>query len=261
VGVRGPSFTARGVAQVRASIDRTAGDPDGAAAADRLTSDLQTALPLGLGRTLRSYLAARTRYFDDIVRTATGSAPAQIVLVGAGYDDRAIRFRAPQVTFVEIDHPDTQVDKLARLRRLDINTTGIAYVPVDLESEGVVSRLDDALDPSTPTTIICEALVPYLTRHATEWLLSSLATLPGTRRTLAVEMPVAPRSLPGRMALTVLRAATRATREPLHTICADEDDAEQLLISAGWTIVRHSSGAQLGMPSATQDISYIIAET
>jgi hypothetical protein len=52
---------------VRASIDRTASDPDNAVAADRLTNDLRTGLPLHLGRTLRGYLIARTSYFDDVI--------------------------------------------------------------------------------------------------------------------------------------------------------------------------------------------------
>jgi hypothetical protein len=74
-------------------------------------------------------------------------------------------------------------------------------------------------------------------------------------------MPVAPRSLSGRIALSVLRAGTRVTREPLRTICADANDAEQLLTTSGWTVTNHQTGAQLGMPTATHDISYISSET
>lgn len=254
----GPSFTARGVAQVRASIDRATTSPADSEAADELAGDLRTGLPLGMGRTLRSYLTARTRYFDDIVLTAL-RAPAQIVILGAGYDDRAIRFRSSTATFIEVDHPDTQADKLRRLQRLGIRTDGVAFRPVDLEDPDLSLGLDDILDAVPPTTIVCEALLPYLTPGAADRVLSALTTLPGSKRTIAIEVPVAPRSLSGRVAMRILQVGTRVTREPLRTICADAHDAEHLLTSTGWTIASHSTGSELDMPRATAEVSYITA--
>src|SRR5262245_20698556 len=113
--MRGPSLTARGVAEVRATIDREGTLSGDHAGADRLSADLRTGLSLHLGGTMCGYLTARTRFFDEVVEGAVASAPTQIVILGAGYDDRSLRFRSHGVQFVEIDHPDTQRDKLERL--------------------------------------------------------------------------------------------------------------------------------------------------
>ena len=61
-------------------------------------------------------LAARTRFFDERVLEAISDGIGQVVILGAGYDDRALRFRSPGVRFFELDHPATQADKARRLR-------------------------------------------------------------------------------------------------------------------------------------------------
>ena len=63
-------------------------------------------------------LIARTRFFDDRVLAALSAGIRQVVILGAGYDDRALRFRSPGVRFFELDHPATQADKARRLRAM-----------------------------------------------------------------------------------------------------------------------------------------------
>src|SRR5687768_9993771 len=99
-----PSFTARGIAHVRARLNRPSavtGDPDAGAL---LAQDLGMSLPLQLYGPFVSYVRGRTRFFDSQVADALGSAPGQVVIVGAGYDDRALRFRTPDIRFIEVDH-------------------------------------------------------------------------------------------------------------------------------------------------------------
>jgi methyltransferase (TIGR00027 family) len=60
-------------------------------------------------------MAARTRFFDSGLLHACERGVGQVVIVGAGYDGRPLRFRRPGVTFYELDHPATQADKRARL--------------------------------------------------------------------------------------------------------------------------------------------------
>jgi O-methyltransferase involved in polyketide biosynthesis len=52
----------------------------------------------------------------------------QVVILGAGYDGRALRFRTPGVRFFEVDHPATQIDKLRRLAALGVSVAGISFV-------------------------------------------------------------------------------------------------------------------------------------
>ena len=62
------------------------------------------------------------------VMAAISSGIGQIVIVGAGYDDRALRFRTRGVTFYEIDHPSTQADKARRLHALQVEAEPLVLV-------------------------------------------------------------------------------------------------------------------------------------
>jgi hypothetical protein len=73
--------------------------------------------PASAGR-LGPSIIARTRFFDGRVLAAISAGTGQVVILGAGYDDRALRFRSPGVRFFELDHPATQADKARRLRAL-----------------------------------------------------------------------------------------------------------------------------------------------
>ncbi len=67
---------------------------------------------------LQPSIAARTRFVDAEVTGAIEAGLRQVVTCGAGYDDRALRFRTSGVRFFELDHPATQADKARLLRAL-----------------------------------------------------------------------------------------------------------------------------------------------
>jgi hypothetical protein len=94
-----PSLTARHVAWQRASLERAAGrygDPD---AEKRLDASLHGwfRLPGAVGVPM----ASRTRFFDETTLSAIHGAVRQVVILGAGYDGRALRFAHPGVRFFE----------------------------------------------------------------------------------------------------------------------------------------------------------------
>src|ERR1700689_3221406 len=110
----GPSRTSQAVALTRAELDRphsVDGDP---AAQRELCAGLEFSPPAWL----RPSIEARTRFMDGQVIAAVASGVRQIVICGAGLDDRALRFRTAGVRFLEVDHPVTQADKAARLLRM-----------------------------------------------------------------------------------------------------------------------------------------------
>ena len=86
----------------------------------------------------------------------------QVVVVGAGYDDRALRFRTPGVRFFEVDHPPTQADKRGRVEQLGA-AGDVSFVPVDLARDDLGSALDQAgHDDTAATLFIAEGLLVYL---------------------------------------------------------------------------------------------------
>ena len=102
------------VALIRAGFDRPH-SPDGNPDAQKeLCEDMR---PVSADRFVARD-GRRTRFVDDQVLDAISAGIPQIVVLGAGYDDRALRFTTPGVRFFEVDHPATQTDKERRLGRL-----------------------------------------------------------------------------------------------------------------------------------------------
>ena len=89
------------------------GEPEAELALDRDVRGL-VAVPLGP----RNRLDARTRFVDSEVARAIGHGVDQVVLLGAGYDARSLRFGGGATQWFEVDHPETQDDKRRRLSSL-----------------------------------------------------------------------------------------------------------------------------------------------
>jgi methyltransferase (TIGR00027 family) len=123
------------------------------------------------------YMQVRTRVIDDIVRGFHGD---QIVLLGAGYDCRALRL--PELggrRVFEIDHPATQGHKRRVLERLGAQSPS-TYVTWDFETMPT-EDLPDALaeaghDANAPSLTIWEGVTMYLTEPAIDASLRAIAT-------------------------------------------------------------------------------------
>src|SRR5438874_10404338 len=66
-------------------------------------------------RGLRAFAAARSRIVEDEVARAVADGLTQFVVLGAGLDTFAYRNPYPGLQVYEVDHPDTQAWKRARL--------------------------------------------------------------------------------------------------------------------------------------------------
>lgn len=108
-------------------------------------------------------MVARTVAIDDAVRDA---ASPQLVILGAGLDGRAWRMpELSRVTVFEVDHPDSQRDKLARAATLTKFAADVRFVPVDFTRDSLDETLASAgHDPARATTWIWEGVVMYLTQ-------------------------------------------------------------------------------------------------
>ena len=138
---------------------------------------------------LSHYVPLRTRAIDDALRDAVSSGATQLVVLGAGLDNRAYRIdELASVRAFEVDYPSTQRDKVARLDALPSKPVptakSLVRVPVDFERD----RLDQALliaglDPAERTFWIWEGVVVYLTREAISGTLAAVSALsaPGSR--------------------------------------------------------------------------------
>lgn len=117
------------------------------------------------------WMQLRTRAYDDVLRAFVRAGGRQVVLLGAGYDCRALRFSDSlrEVTFVEVDHPSTQAHKRAVLEAAALRSSA-RYVAWDFERD-VLSALperlrDEGLRADAPTLTFWEGVTMYLSEIA-----------------------------------------------------------------------------------------------
>lgn len=230
----GPSRTSQSVATVRSGLARPStpgGDPTAQA---RLCAGM---VPGVLTPPLAAHLAARTRCIDAGVLGAIGAGVVQVVILGAGYDDRAIRFRSPGVHFVEVDHPATQADKARRLAALGHDGSGVTLAPADFRTDDVASVLEDCgHDARRPTLFVAEGLLVYLDRPTTTALLSGLRRRATGTSVLVATLAVHPEGLDSAVVVARANAArAHAAREPWRTILPLAAQRE-LVGGSGWSV-------------------------
>jgi methyltransferase (TIGR00027 family) len=137
-----------------------------------------------------AYMQVRTRVLDDVLVEFTRAGGAQVVLLGAGFDCRAVRFRheLDGGTVFEVDFPATQRKKRATLA--GVASSRVEYLAWDFEHEAtgdLPARLA-ALghDRSRPTLIIWEGVTMYLTERAIGDTLAAVRSLGAPRSLLAM---------------------------------------------------------------------------
>ncbi len=228
-----PSRTSQAVATVRADFDRPA-SPGGDAGAQRR-------LCLGMVRStstwLRPHLEARTRFFDRQVLEALAAGVGQVVILGAGYDDRALRFRTPGARFFELDHPATQADKRRRLLAIDPDLDGVTLASVDLGADDVGRVLAGAgHDAGADTLFVAEGLLVYLDRATNHRVLAALAARATPDSVLAASLAVHDSGLADDEVAERANARRPGGRvEAWHTILT-RPDYDDLLEHAGWLV-------------------------
>jgi methyltransferase (TIGR00027 family) len=123
------------------------------------------------------YVLHRTDFFDtEFSRGARGKIP-QIIILGAGYDTRALRFKdeLTETHVFEVDAPFTARQKLDILRDNRIDAGHIAFVSVDFETDDLFERLRHAgLDTDKEALILWEGVTLYLTAEAVDATLKSI---------------------------------------------------------------------------------------
>jgi len=227
----GISRTSQAVALTRVRMERPhspGGDPGAQA---RLCEGMRPTP----GTRLRPMLTARTRFFDQSVLGAIARNVRQIVICGAGYDDRALRFRTPGVRFFELDQGPTQADKARRLHAMDTDLSGLTLGTADFRRDDVAAVLAGCgHDAGQPTLFLCEGVLIYLDQATVARFLSGLASCAAPGSTLAVSLAVHDEDLPTERVVTAANARRRAARtEPWQTILPERAQLG-LLQSAGW---------------------------
>ncbi len=112
------------------------------------------------------YIIARTKYIDGVFKEALAQGFDQILIFGAGFDTRALRFSndTGRVRIFELDAPSTQNAKIGQYRKLNLSIPpNLFFVPIDFDRESLPEKLESAgFDKDKRSLFILEGLVMYL---------------------------------------------------------------------------------------------------
>ena len=126
--------------------------------------------------------AARVTFFDQALERCLPEIE-QFVILGAGFDTRPYRLSpGTPVRSFEVDEPRTQAVKRAMLAQAAIDTSAVAFVVADFETEDWLARLvATGFDAAKRTFFLWEGVVMYLDRAAVQDTLRKIAgTAPGS---------------------------------------------------------------------------------
>ena len=255
----GVSRTSQAVALTRAALDRPH-SPDGDPDAQRKLCAEMTLVPPPW---LRPSIEARTRFVDFHVQSATAAGIRQIVVCGAGYDDRALRFRTEDVRFFELDHPATQADKARRLAAITaqdsgrgdagaLDQVGVTLAAADFRTDDVAAVLARCgHDRLSPTLFICEGLLVYLDERTCRQLLRGLAARAAAGSVLVASLATHAAEFDSAQVVAAGNARRRTgDAEPWRTVLPVAEYLA-MLERTGWVV---TESTQLPVPSA--DVSH-----
>ncbi len=244
------SETARRVAAHRLRCARLASAHGRPGDDELLSRDVAAGVEIRESR-LHGYLCRRTSFFDHVVLDALDAGVRQVVIVGAGYDGRAMRFAREHVRFFEVDHPATQSDKLARLSRLGLSVEGISFLAVDLTTDPLFERLAaGGHDRTAPSAMLVEGVASYLDEATVARTLAALRAAAAPQSRLALSVGLARRATDPALAARSLafREAVAALGEPIRNELTVEEFAD-VLAAARWRRVVTEPGADGPDPS------------
>jgi methyltransferase (TIGR00027 family) len=128
------------------------------------------------------WVIARTKYIDAVFAKLPAESFAQVLLFGAGFDTRGIRFQSElkQAKVFELDAPTTQSAKIGQYRKRGIAVPdNLIFVPINFESDSVTDQLRRfGFANGRRTLVVAEGLIQYLKAEAVHATLKTVSTEP-----------------------------------------------------------------------------------
>lgn len=112
---------------------------------------------------------ARTKYIDDLLQKTIYDGIKQVIILGAGFDTRALRLDfLKSIPVIEIDHPNTLNFKIETLKkRISEPHKNVTYYPIDFNKETLTELAkQNNFDFTKLTAIIWEGVTNYLEEKA-----------------------------------------------------------------------------------------------
>jgi len=125
------------------------------------------------------YVNARTHHIDTILKQTVKGGVKQVVVLGAGYDSRAYRYREsfPNITFFEVDLPATIQEKQKRVTKiLGTSPDWVRYAPIDFNTQTLKEVLSKVgYDAGNKTLFVWEGVTYFISEAGVDSTLRFIA--------------------------------------------------------------------------------------
>jgi methyltransferase (TIGR00027 family) len=181
-------------------------------------------------KALRSHIVLRSRYAEDRLESSIKRGVSQYIIVGAGFDTFAIRQPAwaARLRIVEVDHPNTQHLKRAKISDARIPVPGnVVFADINFEKESLEEGLIRNGVRSDETTFFSWlGVTMYLREPAIDSTLKCMAKCPSGSEAVITfrQQPSAQTSASSQLADLVSEAG-----EPFVSYFTPEDFKGKLL--------------------------------
>lgn len=137
------------------------------------------------------FLQARAKHFDRSLLHAVEEGVEQVVILGAGYDTRAYRFREAlaEVAIFEVDVASTQAQKKRHLNQLfGAVPNHVCFVEIDFNTQSIPEVLEAAgFERGKPTFFLWEGVIYYLPEESVRSVLGAIRELGGPGSMLVID--------------------------------------------------------------------------
>ncbi|QOZ54105.1 SAM-dependent methyltransferase [Bradyrhizobium sp. CCBAU 53338] len=251
-----PSQTARGAAAYRAIHQKLEGgaifkDPLALKILDEETAAVLDEIAANDSlRPWRLFIAARSRFSEDVLSDCITSGVRQVVVLGAGLDTFSLRnpYADLGVRTFEVDYAGTQMWKRDRMRAAGLaEPPSLVFAPVNFERESLAEGLTRAgFNLDEPAFFQWLGVVPYLTKDAVSSTLKFISKVPQTAVVFDYAEPF--RNYPAERRADVMATAARAAArgEPWLSFF-DPIELLQLLHGEGFSVIE-----DLGLPEIAE---------
>jgi methyltransferase (TIGR00027 family) len=142
-------------------------------------------------RGMYEYVIARTKYIDAAFKQALADRFGQIVLFGAGFDTRTLRFHSDlgDVRVYELDAPLTQKAKMERYRQRSLSVpANVVFVAIDFDKESLPAKLREiGLRDNERSLFILEGVLMYLQPESADATLRTISAFAGKESRLVFD--------------------------------------------------------------------------
>jgi methyltransferase (TIGR00027 family) len=179
-------------------------------------------------QSMRLFIAARSRFSEEVMAGCVARGARQVVILGAGLDTFSLRNPHAGVTVYEIDYPATQAWKRERLAQAGVALPpSLTFAPIDFERQSLAEGLAAAgFRADQPAYFQWLGVMMYLTREAIIATLDFIAGVPGAGVVFDYTEPFENFPPAMRANLTAVAARTAAIGEPWLSLFDPPDLAE-----------------------------------